>query len=91
MPQVTTKTVYCLDGVEFQNLIKLQEYCENQLGAIIDKVDAMLPVHQTLTPKQKLGVLSVLIANREEVERALTVVIDLSDNPTHVDLTNVLD
>lgn len=60
-------TRYKLNGVEYPDLAKMREHCENQLGAIIDKFDV------TLTPKQKLNILNGLTANHVELRKWLSV------------------
>ena len=77
---------YKLRGNEYASLKQIQDHVQNKIGLIVDKMDV------TLTPKQKLNILQVIIDNKEALKVQLDVCIDLKhDDPLYSSMKNILD
>jgi hypothetical protein len=74
-----------LRGKEFKSLREVYIDTENHLGAIIDSFDV------TLTPKQRLNILSGIVHNKTALIATLSIVFDMSDDSMNSDVRNILD
>lgn len=76
--------IFKLAGVEYSTLKEVYTKVENDIGAIIDTFDV------TLTPKQKLNILSGILSNKRALSGFLNIEIDFGDG-LQGDMRNLLD
>lgn len=83
--EIKTITRYKFDGKEYDLLPAIKTELENRIGKIIDSVEP------PLTAKQRLALLKVIIKNRNELVKCLTVTYDAEPDTLHGDNRNILD
>lgn len=77
--------IYKLNGKEYRKLKDIKTEIENNIGNIIDKVCPLL------TPKQKLSLLQVIIDNKKELVKNLSITINMNEDNFQGDSQNILD
>lgn len=83
--EIIEVTRYKFEGVEYPSLAKVKTEIENQLGAIIDKMDV------NLTPKQRLNILAAMTKDKKQIVKLLTVEFNNASNDLQGDYKNILD
>ena len=77
--------LYKYNNTNFSRLLDVKSEVEGSIGIIIDRIDV------TLTPKQKLNILTELIKSKPELVKLLQVEIDTAPDTLQGDMKNILD
>ncbi len=84
---IKTSTVYKYEGVQHDRLQTIKNIVENEIGGVLDKTSNF----HTFTSKQKLNLLEMLVENKEDIVRLLTVTYEQDSDLMSSTCANILD